>query len=151
MSSASDIIRVCRGFHAVFGEDFVKNRLLAVAIVALLAARPSAGGQGPAPTLQGAWQQERQSAMLIATKSYIAFFGVESLPALATYTIDGGRITLQPAAAGRSFDDAILEDDLGIKAPRASASVVLDRFEMNADTIRFITPDGITRAWRRLE
>ena len=89
--------------------------------------------------------------MLIATKTYVAFFGVDALPALATYTIDGGRITLQPAAAGRSFNDAILEDDLGIKAPRANASVVLDRFEASADTIKLVAPDGITRTWRRLE
>ena len=129
----------------------MKNSLLAVAVVLLCAVAPSARDQGPTPSLQGAWQQQGQTIMLIATKTYVAFFGVDALPALATYTIDGGRITLQPAAAGRSFNDAILEDDLGIKAPRANASVVLDRFEASADTIKFVAPDGITRTWRRLE
>ena len=125
--------------------------LLVIATVMLISATSSAWEQGAAPSLQGAWRQDGRSAMLIATKTYVAFFGIDSLPALATYAIDGSRVTLQAVAAGRSFDDAILEDDLGIKAPKATTSVILDRFEMAAATIKFVTPDGITLTWRRLD
>jgi hypothetical protein len=123
----------------------------AVASVLLLAAAPSARDQGAAPTLQGAWRQEGQSAMLIATKTYAAFFGIDGLPALSTYAVDGDRVTLQPSPSARSFNDAILEDDLGIKASRDAPPVTLERVDVRADTLRFTTPDGITRTFRRLE
>jgi hypothetical protein len=125
--------------------------LLVLAAAIVLAATSAAREQASPPSLAGAWQQEGQSPMLLATKTYVAFFGVDSLPALSTYTIEGDRVTLQPVAAGRSFNDAILEDDLGIKAPKANATVVLDRFEAAGARIRFTAPDGITRTWRPLE
>jgi hypothetical protein len=149
------------GFH--FLEELVVKRrrsfgLLAVIALGFLAAGPAAaGGQNAAPAgalppgLQGAWQLEGQSAMLVATRSYAAFFGVDGLPALATYTIDGDRITLQPYEGARSFSDAILEDDLGIKSTRSNPPVTLDRVAVQPETLRFTAPDGITRTWRRLE
>ena len=105
----------------------------------------------PSSSLRGAWQQQGQSAMLIATNTYAAFFGVESLPSLSTYTMEGSRIRLQPAAAERSFEDQILEDDLGIKSAKSNPELALDRVELGADTLRFVTPGGVTLTWRRLE
>ena len=106
-----------------------------------------------APTgLQGAWQQEGgQSAMLIAAATWVAIVGADALPPLATYTIDGDRLTLEPSPIGRSFNDQILEDDLGIKPAKANTKVILERFEIGPATMTFVVPNGPTLKWRRIE
>jgi hypothetical protein len=138
-------------------EAFVFKRrwfvVLAV-IYVVFGAGPSASRQtsrAPAPGLQGAWQQEHHSGMLIATPAWVAFVGVDALPAAAKYTIEGSTITLQPVEAAKSFEDQILENDLGIRTPKANAAIVLERFEQRGETISFVTPDGVTLTWRRLE
>lgn len=129
--------------------------VLAAICVALLGDGPTALGQAPrpatAPGLQGAWQQEGRSAMLIATPSWVAFVGAEALPAGASYTIDGSSITLQPVEAAKSFEDQILENDLGIKSAKGNPVIVLERFEQRGDTISFVAPNGVTLTWKRLE
>lgn len=122
--------------------------------VALLGAPSSAREQASspaAPGLQGAWQQEGRSAMMIATPTWVAFVGVESMPAAAKYAISRGTMTLQPLEAPKSFEDQILENDLGIKASSASTPIVLERFAQRVDTVSFVAPDGVTLTWTRLE
>jgi hypothetical protein len=146
----------------VFQEDLVAHRgcfgLIAALAIGILGtewqtarAATAPAAQPAPPSLQGVWQQEAQSVMFMATTTHVAFFGVDGLPGLNTYEVNGDQVVLQPLAAGRSFNDAILEDDLGIKSARGNTTLTLTRFEPGSTTTRFVTPDGITRTWRRLE
>jgi len=89
--------------------------------------------------------------MMIATATWVAIVGVDSLPVLANYTIDGDRLTLEPPEPEKSFEDQIMENDLGIKSPKTATAVVLQRFEMTAGKVTFTVPNGPTLTWRRLE
>jgi hypothetical protein len=131
----------------------VMSVLFAVIGGALLDTRSIASQSSPpaAPSLQGAWQQDGRSAMMIATATWVAFVGVEGLPAAASYTVDGGGVTLQPVEAPKSFEDQILENDLGITAPKENTAIVLERFEPRGATLSFVSPGGVTLTWRRLE
>ena len=130
--------------------------LVAVAAISVVLSGTGsiASPQAPSPGtagLQGAWQQEGRSAMLIATPTWVAFVGVEALPAAAKYTVAGSTITLEPLEPSKSFEDQILENDLGIRSRTENTAIVLDRFEQRGSTLSFVAPDGVTLTWRRLE
>ncbi len=127
--------------------------VIAIVLAGMFAVSRPISGQAPssAKTLQGAWQQEGHSAMMIATPTWVAFFGVDGLPALANYSIAGDRLTLQPSAIGRSFNDQILQDDLGIRSREGDADLILERFQLGPASATFVVPNGPTLTWRRLE
>lgn len=127
--------------------------LFAIILTGMFAVPRRSSGQAPssASNLQGAWQQEGHSAMMIATPTWVAFFGVDGLPALANYSVTGDRLTLQPSTIGRSFNDQILQDDLGIRSNERHMDVVLERFQLGPASATFVVPNGPTLTWRRLE
>lgn len=89
--------------------------------------------------------------MFIATATWVAFVGVDSLPALANYKVDGDRLTLQSSEIGRSFNDQILQDDLAIKSKPVRTALMLERLEITPTRATFVVPNGPTLTWRRLE
>ena len=132
----------------------MRRALMLAVLCSLLVASgaPAANLQSaPRPGLSGAWQQEGHSAMLIATATWVAIFGVDGLPALANYTIEGDTLTLQPLEPEKSFEDQIMENDLGIKSSRTNTPIVLQRFDMKPGVMTFVMANGPTLTWKKLE